>query len=101
MTAPIELTRNVNGEPMMSTDAMALLFGVPAETVASHLGAALADTTGLTAVAMPPEWLRAGRRRTSEAAAATGSRELFAILAYWARRDLGAEVVFSDSESEQ
>lgn len=74
---------------------------VPAETIAAHLNAALTDARGLTAATMPPEWLRAGRRRTSEAAAATGSRELFDVLAYWAQRDLGAEIVFTDCGGEQ
>ena len=91
-TPPIELTRTINGEPMMSADAMALLFGIDAKTIRYQLA--------LSGV-VPPEWLRAGRRRASEAAAATGSRDVFDVLRYWARRDLGAEIVFTDAWSDR
>lgn len=92
MTAPIELTRTVNGEPTMSADAMSLLFGIDADTVSQHMSANIIGG----ALRFPPEWIKAGKRRSKEAAAATGSNNVFDILAYWARRDLGAEIVFTD-----
>lgn len=91
-TKTIELTRTVNGEPMMSADALALLFGLDAKRVRDYM------TINAGGIAFPSEWLRAGRRRASEAAAATGSRDVFDVLAFWARRDLGAEIVFTDNE---
>lgn len=92
MTPPIELTRTVNDEPMMSAAALSLLFGIDAQVIHDHMSSSIAAGH----LRFPPEWLKAGRRRSSEAAAAIGSRNLFDILEYWARRDLGAEIVFTE-----
>lgn len=97
MNAPIELTRNVNGEPMMSAAAISLLFGIDADTVEKYMTANIIGG----ALRFPPEWIKAGKRRSKEAAAATGSNDMFDILAYYARRGLGAEIVCSDSGVEQ
>ncbi|OBI28187.1 hypothetical protein [Mycolicibacter sinensis] len=96
-TTPIELTRTINGEPMMSATAMGLLFAIDASTVEQYMKTNIVGG----ALRFPPEWIRAGKRRSKEAAAATGSNDVFDILAYWARRDLGAEVVFTDDGSGQ
>lgn len=92
---PIELTRTVNGEPMMSATAIGLLFGIDADTVEHHMKTHIVKG----ALRFPPEWVKAGKRRSKEAAAATGSNDVFDILAYWAKRDLGAEIVFTDDGS--
>ncbi|OBK82135.1 hypothetical protein A5649_09780 [Mycolicibacter heraklionensis] len=91
-TKPIELTRDIDGDPMLSAAALSLLFGVDEELVNAHSKRSTVNNR----TPMPTAWIRAGRRRTSEAAAATGSRDLLDVLAYWARRDRGAEIVFTD-----
>lgn len=76
--------RTIGGEPMLDTATMSLMFGIdPAEITAT-----LTDGTPV-----PGDWLRQGRRRTSEAAAHTGSREFTDVMRYWARRDHNAELV--------
>jgi hypothetical protein len=95
-SAPIELIRDINGELMLSPEALSLLFGVDVELITAH-GKRTMDDGHIT---LPSAWMQAGRRRTSEAAAATGSRELLDILAYWARRDRGAEIVFQQADEE-
>jgi hypothetical protein len=96
-TTPIELTRTIDGEPMMSATAMGLLFGIDTDTVEQYMRTNIVGG----ALRFPPEWIKAGRRRSKEAAAATGSNDVFDILAYWARRDLGAEIVFTDDGGDQ
>lgn len=93
MTAtPIELIRDVDGEPMLTMDALSLMFGVGVELITAHTRRTFAEGH----VVFPAAWLRAGRRRASEAAAATGSRDVLDVLTYWARRDHGAEIVLVD-----
>lgn len=94
MTTPIELARNINGEPMLSTAALALLFGIDADVVEHQMRTTMDRDKGTAR--FPAEWTKAGKRRGKEAAAATGSNDLFDILTYWARRDLGADIVFTD-----
>jgi hypothetical protein len=77
----IVLTELHNGEPMVSADGMALLFGVSVDKVRGIGGA------------IPPLWIKAGRRRAREAMAATGRDDMCSALAYWARMDLGVEAV--------
>lgn len=96
-TNRIELTRNIEGEPMMSPAALALLFGVDAKTISDHMSAQL-PVGGAGAVSCPAMWVKRGRRRSKEAAAATGSNDVFDILAYWAERDLGAVIEFEDGD---
>jgi hypothetical protein len=75
----------VNGEPMIDSECMALMFGVTAADVR-----ALPFADGCSRI--PREWIKRGRRRTREAAAATGSAELLDILKFWAHKDHGAEL---------
>jgi hypothetical protein len=91
-TKRIELTGNIDGEPMLSADALSLLFGIDADLITAHSKRSTVD--GRTP--FPAASLQAGRRRTSEAAAAVGSRDLFDVLNYWAQRDRGMTVVFHD-----
>lgn len=83
-TYTIRLTE-VDGEPMLDAAGMALMFGVAIEDV-HHLPFAGGASP------IPREWLQRGRRRTREAAAHIGSAEFHDVLAYWARRDHGAEL---------
>jgi hypothetical protein len=85
----IVLTELVNGEPMVSADGMALLFGISVELIRAHSKKA----THAGGTPMPEAWLKAGRRRSREAQAATGYTDMCSALAYWARRDLGVDVV--------
>jgi hypothetical protein len=96
-TKRIELTGAIDGEPMLSVDALSLLFGNDADTISDQMTNHLA-TNGTGPVQFPPEWIKAGKRRSKEAAAAIGSNDVFDILDHWARRDLGATVVFQDSD---
>lgn len=89
-TNRIELTRTVAGEPMMSADALALLFGIDAQVISDHMGATIAAGH----VQFPATWIKAGKRRSKEAAARTGSNNVFDVLSYWAARDLGAVIEF-------
>lgn len=83
-TYTIEINQ-VGDEPMLCSNALALMFGVPRADVS-----ALPVTNGQARI--PREWLQRGRRRTREAAAHTGSAEFDDVLRYWARRDHNAEL---------
>lgn len=75
----------INGEPMLDAQCMALAFGVE-----------IADIKALPVVdgcsRIPREWARRGKRRAQEAMAHTGSEFILDVLAYWARKDHGAEL---------
>lgn len=93
MTEPIEptmLIRTIGGEPMLSADAMSLLFGVTPEAITEH------STDPMTV--FPAEWIKAGRRRTREAQAATGKDDILAVLAYWARKDRDMVITVEDGD---
>lgn len=94
MTEPIELIRDVDGEPMLSSDALSLLFGVGADLIKACSLKRTRD--GYTS--FPEAWLKAGRRRAKEAAAATGENDLFTILSYWAKRDRDAVIVLVEED---
>ncbi|WP_137149466.1 hypothetical protein [Mycolicibacterium sp. CR10] len=81
--------KNVDAEPMLDTEAMALIFGVDPAAVL-----ALPTVDGTSRI--PREWVRRGRRRAKEAQAHTGSDFILDALHYWARKDHGAtlEVVY-------
>ena len=81
---------------LLSHDAVALLCGVAREDVEKAFNSLSPE--GIAMVDVPPEWLKSGRRRRGEAAARTGSNWVVDTLAYWARKDLGAEIVEIDGE---
>ncbi|BBZ60139.1 hypothetical protein [Mycolicibacterium monacense] len=83
-TLTVTLT-DVDGEPMLDSEAMALLFGVRTEDVR-----ALPTVNGVSTI--PREWVKRGRQRTREAMAHTGSDFIIDGLRYWARRDHNAEL---------
>lgn len=73
---------------MLSPDALGLLFGIDVELIKAHAK----HNTRNGHITVPAEWIKAGRRRASEAAAATGSRDMLDSLRYWAKRDHGAQI---------
>lgn len=75
----------INGEPMLDSAALALMFGVDAEALRALPVVAGAST-------IPTMWIKRGRRRTREAAARVGSNSFEDVLRYWARQDYDAEL---------
>jgi hypothetical protein len=88
-TITVEI-RDVDTEPMLDAQSMALLFGVSINDV--HV---LPMKDGTSPI--PREWVRRGKRRANEAQAHTGSDFILDILQYWAHRDHNAnlEVVYT------
>jgi hypothetical protein len=85
MTTITTEIRSVDAEPILDSQAMALLFGVSVQDVLAlpmHDGASR----------IPNEWVRRGKRRTKEAQAHTGSDFILDILLYWAQKDHGADL---------
>lgn len=86
MTNSISITvRDISGELMLDSQAMALAFGVDESAVC-----ALPLVNGHMRI--PREWARRGKRRAKEAMAHTGSDLILDVLRYWAREDHGAEL---------
>lgn len=83
-TITIEIS-NVDTEPMLDSQAMALLFGVSVRDV--HV---LPMKDGASPI--PREWVRRGKRRSNEAQAHTGSDFILDILQYWAHHDHDADL---------
>lgn len=73
----------VDGVARPTPEGIGILFGVSADLINPE-------------IPMRPEWLDAGRRRAEEAAAATGTEDVFAALEYWAQKDFGAAVRLRD-----
>jgi hypothetical protein len=90
-----ELMRDVDGELMLSPEALSLLFGVDVALIEAQGKSTMHDGH----ITLPQAWWQAGRRRTREAAAATGSEDLVDILGYWAARERGAEIVFRPDDA--
>jgi hypothetical protein len=97
MTNPPTFTvkiRAVDGTELIDSDTMALMLGVDAHLIDEHLirrPGLLEDGNYFNAY-LPHGWIKQGRRRTREAAAATGSNDILSVLSYWAQRDLGATI---------
>lgn len=86
MTDTITVTiKEIDGEPMLDPQAMALLFGVDESAVC-----ALPIVDGN--IRIPREWARRGRRRAREAMAATQSESIIDAMRHWARHDHGADL---------
>lgn len=75
--------RDIDGELMLDSQCMSLLFGVPLDAIQ-----ALPRTAGASPI--PTEWIRRGRRRAKEARAHTHSDAMLESLRYWAEKDHGA-----------
>lgn len=85
MTTITITVADVDGEPMLDSAALALLFGVELDAVRG-----LPVKDGVSAI--PNMWVKRGRRRSREAMAHTGSDAMLDGLRYWARKDHGAEL---------
>ena len=79
----IRMRQSAEHGPLLPAEALSLLMGVSAEEVRA---------LGVQGGAMPPQWAQAGRRRTREAQAHTGTNDLVSVLRYWAERDHGAQL---------
>lgn len=64
---------NDRGEPMLSIDAMGLLFGVTGDEIRESMREQGAPEKPWV---IPPEWIKQGRRIARESMAATGSTSL-------------------------
>lgn len=80
-------TKDVDGELMVSTAGMALLFGVSEELCAAEINRQ--EAMGCKGFVPPGEWLRNGRRRAAEHRAHTGSNDVESALEYWSTREDG------------
>jgi hypothetical protein len=82
----------IDGEDLISLAGMSLLYGVPPRELRGVPAGELDEQvrTGT----LPHDWVKQGRRRASEAKAATGSEDAFDVMAYWAAKDYGARVEF-------
>ena len=92
MTNPSEsrtIIVRLAADDRIDADGLALLFGKDVGEVR-----ALPVVDGV--VQIPREWMEEGRRRSSEAMAATGSKVAVDALRYWARRDHNAELAVVD-----
>ena len=72
----------VDGEPMLSTEGMAVLFGIPLPEVEAEM-----QRQGTRTLAMPESWLASGRARTEEYRRVTGGNDMLGALEFWAKRD--------------
>lgn len=75
---------------MLPVEAMSLLLGVPAEEIRVRK-----IVNGRTA--LPPEWLKSGRRRSKEAQA-HGHTDMVGAMSYWAKMDHGADLVIEHGD---
>ncbi len=89
MTEHNILIETIDGEPMLSADALSLLFGVPTEDINKFSK----EHSTAAGTVFPQTWLQAGRRRAREAAAATGENDILSALSFWAARDRNAIVI--------
>lgn len=75
--------------PLFSAAAVSLLTGVPEAEVAAEI----ADQSISTLEALPLAWTQAARRRASEAAAVTGTRDAATAMRFWAAQDHNVELI--------
>lgn len=89
MTDHTILIETIDGEPMLSAEALSLLFGVPTEDITEFSK----EHSNPHGTVFPKTWLQAARRRAREAAAATGENDILTVLGFWAARDRNAVVI--------
>ncbi|OZE81925.1 hypothetical protein CH304_12805 [Rhodococcus sp. 15-649-1-2] len=78
-------TKEIDGDPMISTAGIALLFGISEELCNAEIKRQ--RSTGAEGFVPPGEWIRNGRRRQKEYQAATGRNDMQGALEYWAAQD--------------
>jgi len=81
-----ELARVVDGEPVLGAAGMSLLFGVAVSEVEQ-----LRVVHGTTH--LPVTWVVRGKRRAKEAKRWGSTDSMLSGLAYWAAKDLDAQIV--------
>lgn len=81
-----EIARLIDGEPMLGAAGMSLLFGVT-EAEAKQLRVDHGTTH------LPADWIKRGRRRAKEAKRWGADESMLGALAYWAAKDLDAQLV--------
>lgn len=72
----------VDGEPMLSTEGMSVLFGIPLDEIEAEIA-----RQGRDSMVMPDVWLESGRARTEEYKRVTGGDDMLGALEFWAKRD--------------
>lgn len=77
-----DLYDHIDGEPVVSAKGLSVLLGVPVDQVR-----ALAQFRGTGVDSLPPEWVKAGIRRSKEYQAATGRNDMLGALEYWQQRE--------------
>ncbi|GAA2861098.1 hypothetical protein [Nonomuraea rubra] len=85
----------VNGEPMISTEAVALLMGIPYERLRAEIDRQKAENPESETFKLPRAWTRQGNRIRKETQAAlgyeAGMKECIDYLAAKAERKAGGE----------
>ena len=77
--------KDIDGEPMISTAGMALMFGVDEELCRAEIRRQ--EAMGAKGFLPPGEWIRNGRRRAAEYRAHTGRNDAAGALEFWAARE--------------
>lgn len=85
MTEEEVLIRVIDGSPVFTPRALALLFGVPVKETEQY------DIANGVA-GLPPEWVANGHRRAAEARAYTRSNNVINHLKYWAWKEGGVVI---------
>jgi hypothetical protein len=88
MTRLVLLVAIIDGGPPFTPEAIALITGDPAAKI-------LAARVGSIA-ALPLDWVRAARRRPSEACAVIEAADALMCLRFWAAREFNVELVTED-----
>ncbi|MEH6794022.1 MAG: hypothetical protein V7694_07775 [Rhodococcus sp. (in: high G+C Gram-positive bacteria)] len=77
--------KDIDGEPMVSTAGLALLFGVSEELCKAEINRQ--EAMGCKGFVPPGEWIRNGRRRAAEHRAHTGRNDAESALEFWAAKE--------------
>lgn len=89
MNGRVLLAQITEEGPSWSPEAVSLFVGVPADEIRA---------AGVSSIeALPVEWLKAGRRRSAEARAVTGTNDALTGLRYWAAKEFNRELIMEDT----
>lgn len=89
MTGRVLLARITPNGPLFSPEAISLLTGVSAADIRAE---------GVDSIeALPMAWVKAGRRRSAEARAVTGTADALTGLRYWAAKEFNRELTMEDT----
>ena len=83
------LARITDEGPSWSPEAVSLMTGASPDEIRA---------AGVSSIeALPVEWLKAGRRRSAEARAVTGTNDALTALRYWAAKEFNRELIMEDA----